>query len=272
MKQCNSSSTCRWFTALSCQQPAKVASARLPGRADGQAFRSDVRDTCASNRHVLLAQKSAKNHWISWHCPFNFGNFGTSIFYLLKLNLYLNFTQGWRILDPSRATEIFSVPKRRIFALPKIVRYRNKSGLQYALGFVVLRDVVKVFPVTFSSFARKTIGRNRARSHSGARRGPKTKWDLKLSLPRLTDLIWYLFILVRTTTRSQAQAWRFPALTAPEAEFLVVFGSKWDPLTIDCMAPPGQGGGSPERLAELPTDVSPLQKRILRQDPPLRLF
>ena len=33
-------------------------------------------------------------------------------------------------LDPCRATEIFSVPKRRIFALPKIVRYRNKSGLQ----------------------------------------------------------------------------------------------------------------------------------------------
>ena len=32
-------------------------------------------------------------------------------------------------LDPSRATEIFSVPKRRIFALPKIVRYWNKSGL-----------------------------------------------------------------------------------------------------------------------------------------------
>ena len=37
-------------------------------------------------------------------------------------------------LDPSRATEIFSVPKRRIFALPKIVRYRNKSGLQYAVN------------------------------------------------------------------------------------------------------------------------------------------
>ena len=33
-------------------------------------------------------------------------------------------------LDPSRATEIFSVPKRRIFAFAKIVRYRNKSGLQ----------------------------------------------------------------------------------------------------------------------------------------------
>ena len=35
-------------------------------------------------------------------------------------------------LDPFRATEIFSVPKRQIFALPKIVRYRNKSGLQYS--------------------------------------------------------------------------------------------------------------------------------------------
>ena len=34
--------------------------ARLPGRADGQAFRSDVRDTCASNRHFLLAQKAQK--------------------------------------------------------------------------------------------------------------------------------------------------------------------------------------------------------------------
>ena len=33
-------------------------------------------------------------------------------------------------LDLSRATEIFSVPKRQIFALPKIVRHRNKSGLQ----------------------------------------------------------------------------------------------------------------------------------------------
>ena len=26
--------------------------------------------TCASSRHFFLTQKSAKNHWISWHCPF----------------------------------------------------------------------------------------------------------------------------------------------------------------------------------------------------------
>ena len=53
----------------------------------------------------------------------------------------------------------------------------------YVLGFVVLRDVVKVFPVSSSSFARKTTGRNGAQSHSGAWRGLKTKWDLKLFLP-----------------------------------------------------------------------------------------
>ena len=35
-------------------------------------------------------------------------------------------------LDPYHATEIFFVPNRRIFPLPKIVRYRNKSGLQYS--------------------------------------------------------------------------------------------------------------------------------------------
>ena len=38
----------------------------------------------------------------------------------------------------------------------------------YVLGFVVLRDVVKVFPVSSSSFARKKTGRNRVGRHSGA--------------------------------------------------------------------------------------------------------
>ena len=57
---------------------------------------------------------------------------------------------------------------------------------------------------------------------------------------------------------SQAQFRRFPALTAPEPEFPVIFGSKWDPLTSAWR----QGGASPERLAELPMIVSPLQKRI----------
>ena len=45
---------------------------------------------------------------------------------------------------------------------------RRKMNFTYVLGFVVLRSVVKVFPVSSSSFARKTTGRNRARSHSGA--------------------------------------------------------------------------------------------------------
>ena len=38
-------------------------------------------------------------------------------------------------LDLSHATEIFSVPKRRIFALPKIVRHRNKVDYSMMLNF-----------------------------------------------------------------------------------------------------------------------------------------
>ena len=71
---------------------------------------------------------------------------------------------------------------------------RRKMNFTYVLGFVVLRDVVKVFPVRSSSFARKTTPRNRVRSHSGAWRGLKTKWDLKWFLPSPTYLIRYLFI------------------------------------------------------------------------------
>ena len=70
-----------------------------------------------------------------------------------------------------------------------------------------------------------------------------------------------LVYLSRKNT-SQAQAWRFPALTAPEPEFPVIFGSKWDPLTSALR----QWGTSPERLAELPMGVSPLQKRIWKWD------
>ena len=45
---------------------------------------------------------------------------------------------------------------------------RRKMNFINVLGFVVLRDVVKVFPVSSSSFARKTTGRNRARSYHDA--------------------------------------------------------------------------------------------------------
>ena len=73
---------------------------------------------------------------------------------------------------------------------------RRKMNFTYVLGFVVLRDVVKVFPVSSSSFARKTTWRNRAQNHSWAWRGLKTKWDLKWSraLRSPTYLIRYLFI------------------------------------------------------------------------------
>ena len=50
---------------------------------------------------------------------------------------------------------------------------RRKMNFTYVLGFVVLRDVVKVFRVSSSSFARKKTGRNRhevTRGHDAAER------------------------------------------------------------------------------------------------------
>ena len=71
-----------------------------------------------------------------------------------------------------------------------------------------------------------------------------------------------ILVYLSRNNNSLAQTRRFPALTAPEPEFPVIFGSKWDPLTSAWR----QGGTSPERLTELPTGVSPLQKRIRKWD------
>ena len=58
----------------------------------------------------------------------------------------------------------------------------------YVLGFVVLRDVIKVFPVSSSSFARKMTGRNRARSHSGGMTRPKRRNGISNCLFRVRHI------------------------------------------------------------------------------------
>ena len=76
------------------------------------------------------------------------------------------------------------------------------------------------------------------------------------------DICHPILVYLSRNNHTQAQGRRFPAMRAPEPEFPVTFGSKWDPLTSAWR----QGGTSPERLAELPTGVSPLQKRIWKWD------
>ena len=78
----------------------------------------------------------------------------------------------------------------------------------------VLRDVVKVFPVSSSLFARKTTGRNRARSHSGGMTRPKDEMgsqivssEYDISYPMLC---FFLSRYVRAATLlliSQARKW-----------------------------------------------------------------
>ena len=95
----------------------------------------------------------------------------------------------------------------------------------YMLEFVVLRDVVEVFPVSSSSFARTTTRKNRARNHSGGTTRPEDEMgsqtvysESDISHPILAYRSW--------NNNTQAQARRFPALTALEPEFSVIFGSK----------------------------------------------
>ena len=74
-------------------------------------------------------------------------------------------------LCPLRDQEIV-MDVKKLYELPIYIfkgEVRRKMNFIYAcVRFVVLKDVVKVFPVNSPSFARKTTGRNRARSHSGA--------------------------------------------------------------------------------------------------------
>ena len=135
----------------------------------------------------------------------------------------------------------------------------------YVLGFVVLRDVVKVFPVSSSSFARKTTGGgggggSNMKSLGGMTR-PKDEMGSQIVFSQF-DIFHPILVYLSRNNNTQAQGRRFPALTAPVPEFPVIFGSKWDPLTSAWR----QGGASPERLAEFPTGVSPLQKRIWKWD------
>ena len=138
---------------------------------------------------------------------------------------------------------------------------RRKMNFTYVLGFVVLRDVVKVFPVSSSSFARKKTYLEESSTKSlGGMTRPKDEMGSQLSLPSPTYLIRYLFIKVRTTTpKLKLDA---SGSDSSGAWISSDFGSKWDPLTSAWR----QGGASPERLAELSTGVSPLQKRIWKWD------
>ena len=72
--------------------------------------------------------------------------------------------------------------------------------------------------------------------------------------------IFHLILVYRSRNNNSG-----PKLSSSDssgARISVIFGSKWDPLTTAWR----QGGTSPERLAELPTGVSPLQKRIWKWD------
>ena len=147
---------------------------------------------------------------------------------------------------------------------PYLLSFKGKFGgkwISHVFGFVVLRDVVKVFPVSSPSFARRTTQKNRARSYSGARCGLVTKWDLKLvAWPLLPVLArsWPDVAIDRSRVLRVGQLLHL----RKRRSFPIIYGSKWDPLT----SAGRQAGASSEILTELPTVVFPLQERIWNWD------
>ena len=75
-----------------------------------------------------------------------------------------------RLASSDLQWDLLTLPTRQgRLGLPSVKgEVRRKMNFTYVLGFVVLGDVVKVFPVSSSSFARKTTERNGARGHSVA--------------------------------------------------------------------------------------------------------
>ena len=95
----------------------------------------------------------------------------------------------------------------------------------YVLGFVVLRDVVKVFPVSSSSFARKTTGGIEHEVTVGGMTRPKDEMGSQIVFSEF-NIFHPILVYLSRNNNTQAQARHFPALTAPEPEFPVIFGSK----------------------------------------------
>ena len=103
---------------------------------------------------------------------------------------------------------------------------RRKMNFTYVLGFVVLRDVVKVFPVSSSSFACEKDDREESSTKSlGGMTRPKDEMGSQIVFSE-SDISYPILVYLSRNSNSQAQARRFPALKAPEPEFPVIFGSK----------------------------------------------
>ena len=70
-----------------------------------------------------------------------------------------------------------------------------------------------------------------------------------------SDISHPILVYLSRNNNFRAQAWRFPALTAPEPEFAVIFGSKWDPLTSAWRQPRETRWTSDGRLSSPETNL-----------------
>ena len=163
-------------------------------------------------------------------------------------------------------TMVWKKKKRGIFCENFITKFKVKGEVRRKMNFTYVRvcGVEGSGKSLFGQFFFVCEKEDREESSTkslGGMTWPKDEMGSQIVFSE-SDISYPILVYQSRNNHSQAQAQRFPALTAPEPEFAVIFGSKWDPLTSAWC----QGGARPERLAELPTGVSPLQKRIWKWD------
>ena len=93
------------------------------------------------------------------------------------------------------------------------------------LWFVVLREVVKVFPVSSSSFAKKDDWEESSMKSLGRMTQPKDEMGSQI-VSSESNISHPIIVYLSQNNNFQAQARRFPAQTAPVSEIPVIFGSK----------------------------------------------
>ena len=95
---------------------------------------------------------------------------------------------------------------------------RRIMNFTYVLGFVVLRDVVKVLSGQFFFVCEKDDHEESSTKSIGGMTRPKDEMGSQI-VSSESDISHPILVYVSRNNNSQAQAQRFPALTAPEPEF-----------------------------------------------------
>ena len=102
---------------------------------------------------------------------------------------------------------------------------RRKMNFTYVFGFVVVEGRGKSLPGQFFFICEKDHWEESSMKSLGGMARPKNEMGSQI-VSSESGISHPILVYLSRNNNCQAQARRFPALTAPEPEFPVIFGSK----------------------------------------------